>query len=82
MLALVLVRGMALNIVPAVYALNDATTACPASTATALDLLATRQPLPEPPLPLLLGLVDVNAVPNPPALSVQIVGGWWWLALV
>jgi hypothetical protein len=39
-----LVRGMALNIVPAVRAFNDAANASPVSTAAALDLLAARLP--------------------------------------
>jgi hypothetical protein len=77
-----LVRGMALNIVPAVRALNDAANTSPVSTAAALDLLAARLPSPEPPPPLPLGSVDVVAVPDPLALGVRIVGGWWWLALV
>jgi hypothetical protein len=72
-----LVRGMALNIVPAVGA-----NASPVSNAAALDLLAARLPSTEPPPPLPLGSVDVVAVSDPPALGVRIVGGWWWLALV
>jgi hypothetical protein len=73
---------MALNIVPAVRSFNDAVNASPVSTAAALDLLAARLPSPEPPPPLPLGSVDVFAVPDPPALGVRIVGGWWWLAVV
>jgi hypothetical protein len=78
----ILVRGMALNIVPAVRAFIGAANASPVSTAAALDLLTARLPSPEPPPPLPLGSVDVVAVPDLPALGVSIVGGWWWLALV
>jgi hypothetical protein len=82
MLTLVPVRGMALNIMPAVLAFNNAANASPASTAAALDLLVACLPSPEPPPPLPPGPLNVNAVPDAPALGVRIVGGWWWLALV
>jgi hypothetical protein len=82
MLPLVLVRGMALNIIPTVLAFDNAANASPASTAAALDLLAARLPSPEPPPLLPLGFLNVNAVPDAPAFGVRIVGGWWWLARV
>jgi hypothetical protein len=81
MLTLVLVRGMALIIVPAARAFNDVAKASQASTAAALDPLAARQPSTEPPPPLPLCPLNVNAVPDAHALDVRIVGGWWWLAL-
>jgi hypothetical protein len=76
MLTLVPVRGMALNIMPAVLAFNNAAYASPASTAAALNHLVARLPSPEPPPPLPLGPLNENAVPDTPALGVRIVGGW------